>query len=88
MFANKNLVMGSYEMYLKRKDDIKKKLKSIKFDRMESTRQMWAIGNALKISGTSVDNYVKGRIKDGYMAEAIYSEYLKMKGKNGSLESK
>ena len=80
--------MGNYETYLKKKDDIKKKLKSIKFDRMESTRQMWAIGNVLKISGTSVDNYVKGRIKDGYMAEAIYSEYLKMKGKNGSLESK
>ena len=55
---------------------------------MEGTRQLWAIGNALKISGTSVDNYIKGRIKDGYMAEAIYSEYLKMKGKNGSLESK
>lgn len=80
--------MGNYEMYLKRKEEMKKKLKSIKFDRRESTRQMWAIGNALKISGTSVDNYVRGRIKDGYMAEAIYSEYLKMKGKNGSLESK
>ena len=80
--------MGNYEMYLKKKEDIKKKLKTIKFDRMESTRQMWAIGNALKISGTSVDNYIKGRIKDGYMAEAIYSEYLKIKGKNGSLESK
>jgi len=80
--------MGNYEMYLKKKEDIQKKLKTIKFDRMEGTRQLWAIGNALKISGTSVDNYIKGRIKDGYMAEAIYSEYLKMKGKNGSLESK
>ncbi len=80
--------MGNYEMYLKKKEDIQKKLKTIKFDRMEATRQLWTIGNALKISGTSVDNYIKGRIKDGYMAEAIYSEYLKMKGKNGSLESK
>ena len=81
MFAKK-IIMGNYDLYLKKKDDITKKLKSIKFDKNETTRQLWAIGNALKISGTSVDNYVKGRIKDGYMAEAIYSEYLKLKGKN------
>jgi hypothetical protein len=79
--------MKNYDVYLKKKEDIKKKLKSIKFDRKESTRQMWAIGNALHISGTSVDNYVKGKIKDGYMAEAIYLEYLKMKNKNVDMES-
>jgi hypothetical protein len=80
--------MGNYEVYVKRKQDIKKKLQSIKFEHKEITRQLWAIGNALNISGTSVDNYMKGRIKDGYMAEAIYSEYLKIKEKNDKLESK
>ena len=79
--------MGNYEMYLKKKEDIKKKLKTIKFDKKQTTKQLWTIGNALNISGTSVDNYIKGRIGDGYMAEAIYSEYLKLKGKNDLLES-
>lgn len=62
---------------------LKKKLASIKFDNGTETNMCWRIATELRISGTTVKNYISGKnIPDGYMGEAIYETYLKLKNTN------
>ena len=71
--------MGTYEFYLKQKEEIKSKLSKVKLAAREETRACWLVGNLLKVSGTTVKNYLDGKISDGYLAEAIYKEFKKLK---------
>jgi len=64
--------MTPIENYEKRKKEIAKKLNGVVLTEGEETRLMWKIASELSISGTTVSNYLKGKIGCGYMAEAIY----------------
>lgn len=43
-----------------------------------ATSLCWTVGTALNISGPTVKNYLNGDVKDGYLAEAIYSEFVRL----------
>lgn len=44
-----------------------------------ATNICWNVGSALQITGPTVKNYLSGEVKDGYLAEAIYSEFKRLK---------
>jgi len=71
--------MTELEAYKIRKDLIKEKLSSIKFPKDSETRYCWSVGASLNVSGVTVKNYIKGDVKDGYLAEAIYTCFKKIK---------
>jgi len=71
--------MTSLQLYLEKKESIAGKLSTIKFPKEAETRLCWAVGANLDVSGVTVKNYVNGSIKDGYLAEAIYSEFKRLK---------
>jgi|GEM_PF-4991697 predicted transcriptional regulator len=71
--------MTSYEMFKKEKEDIKKKLSTVVLQEGQETSLCWQVATALKISGTTVNNYLRGNVSDGFMAEAIYREFKKLK---------
>lgn len=70
--------MTSIEKLENRKDEIRGKLFSIVIPRGQETSICWSIGKNLGITGTTVQNYLRGRIGDGYLAEAIYNEFVKI----------
>lgn len=72
-------MIKNYETYLNRKEEIRKKLMSIELPVGSETRICWKVAEEFKISGTSVKNYLEGRIADGYLAEAILKEFKKLK---------
>jgi len=71
--------MTNYENYVERKSQIRKKLSAIKLDKNSETKQCWVVASNLSVSGTTIKNYLEGRIADGYLAEAIYKEFKKIK---------
>lgn len=71
--------MNSYETFKKQKEDIKKKLSTVILEAGQETSLCWQVATALKVSGTTVNNYLRGNVSDGYMAEAIYREFKKLK---------
>jgi hypothetical protein len=71
--------MNSYEAFKKQKEDIKKKLSTVILEEGQETSLCWQVATALKVSGTTVSNYLRGNVSDGYMAEAIYREFKKLK---------
>lgn len=79
IFANKFLTMTPNEKLEKRKDEIRGKLFSVDIPRRQETSMCWEIGSSLGVTGTTVQNYLKGKIADGFMAEAIYDEFVKYK---------
>ena len=70
---------NNYEKLKTRKEEIRKKLSSIVLKPGIETSSCWVVGNTLKVSGTTIKNYLSGKIADGYLAEAIYSEFQKQK---------
>jgi predicted transcriptional regulator len=78
-FAVNNDTMTPKEKLEKRKDEIRGKLFSVQIPRRQETSICWEIGKSLGITGTTIQNYLRGRIGDGYMAEAIYNEFVKHK---------
>jgi hypothetical protein len=71
--------MTPYQEMEKSREDIKSKLKSIKMPENKETNVCFLIGNDLKVSGTTVRNYLRGNIKDGFLATAIYKQFQKLK---------
>jgi len=71
--------MTELECYKVRKDLIRSKLAKIKFPDNKETTICWAVGMSLNISGVTIKNYLKGNIKDGYLAESIYNELKRLK---------
>jgi hypothetical protein len=71
--------MKALDLLTKRRNEIVKKLQSVSIPNDGSiTSICWKIGNDLDVSGTTVRNYVQGDVKDGYLAEAIYSEFQRL----------
>jgi hypothetical protein len=71
--------MKTLDGYKKRRLDIIKKLQSVILPTDGSaTLVCWRVGNDLEVSGTTVRNYIQGDVKDGYLAEAIYSEFQRL----------
>lgn len=71
--------MTSYETFKKQKEDIRKKLSTVILEDGQETNLYWQVGTSLKVSGTTISNYLKGNVSDGYLAEAIYREFKKLK---------
>lgn len=72
--------MTTLETLNKKRTDIKQKLSSIILPQDGTETQLcWNVGTALKVSGPTVKNYINGGIKDGYLAEAIYAEFKRLK---------
>ena len=72
--------MTTCETFNKRHADIKTKLKGLKLPTDGTLTQLcWNIGTSLKISGPTVKNYLNGDIKDGFLAEAIYAEFRRLR---------
>lgn len=71
--------MNNYEKYLEKKKEINKKLSSVILKPNEETRLCWEVANNLMVSGTTVKNYLDGRVSDGYLGEAIYFEFKRLK---------
>ena len=69
--------MSNKDVYLRRKKDIANKLSKVILVQGEETRTLWEVAFELKISGTTVKNYLQGKIGCGYMAEAILEEFKK-----------
>lgn len=63
----------------KRKDEIKGKLFSVEIPKRQESSTCWGVGKNLGVTGTTVMNYLKGKVNDGYLAEAIYDEFVKIK---------
>jgi len=70
--------MTSIEKLEKRKEEIRNKLFMVTIPRRQESSVCWEIGSSLGVTGTTVQNYLSGRIADGYMADAIYDEFVKM----------
>ena len=70
--------MTSIEKLEKRKDEVRGKLFSIEIPRRQETAICWEIGSKLGVTGTTIQNYLKGRVGDGFLAEAIYDEFVKI----------
>lgn len=71
--------MTPYQELVERRGAIIKKLSHIQLPEGNNTRMCWDVGNSLSITGQTVQNYLKGEVKDGYLAEAIYKEFKKLK---------
>lgn len=71
--------MTPKEKLEKRKEEITGKLFSVKIPRGFESSTCWEIGKDLGVTGTTVINYLKGKVGNGYLAEAIYEECLKKK---------
>lgn len=72
--------MTTLEALDKKREEMKEKMKTIVLPTDVSPNNIfWTIGTALNISGTTVKNYFSGEIKDGYLAEAIYNEFKRLK---------
>ena len=72
--------MTALEAFNNRHKLIKAKLKTITLPTDGSATQMcWHIGTTLNVSGPTVKNYICGDIKDGYLGEAIYTEFKRLK---------
>lgn len=70
--------MNSKERLEYRIEEIKGKLFSVKIPKRKESSICWEIGRNLGVTGTTIQNYLKGRIGDGYLAEAIYDEFEKL----------
>jgi predicted transcriptional regulator len=70
--------MSNYKILQERKQTIKEKLREVRLENNKETTSCWQVASELKVSGTTVKNYLEGRINDGYLAEAIYAEFQKM----------
>lgn len=71
--------MTNYENYVEKKSQIRKKLSTIKLNKNRETLECWTVAKNLSVSGTTIKNYLEGRISDGYLAEAIYKEFKNIK---------
>lgn len=69
---------NSYEDLLIRRESIKKKLSLVILKQGLETTSCWIVGNNLKVSGTTVKNYLSGKVADGYLAEAIHNEFTRL----------
>jgi len=71
--------MTSFELMEIKRNLIKDKLSKVSFPPEKETTMCWAVGADLGITGVTVKNYLKGYIKDGYLAEAILNECKRLK---------
>lgn len=75
LFCLKLKAMSNYLEFKKKKEIIKSKLSKVRLENNKETMACWQVATALNISGTTVKNYLEGKISDGYLAEAIYEEF-------------
>lgn len=70
--------MSPKEKLEQRIEEIKGKLFSVKIPHRKELSTCWEVGKNLGVTGTTIQNYLKGKIGDGYLAEAIYDEFEKL----------
>ena len=83
-FVKNKLIMPTTKTALEvlesKRESIKNNLSTIKLPKDgTATGICWTIGQSLKISGPTVINYLSGNVKDGYLGEAIYSEFKRLR---------
>jgi len=71
--------MTSFETMEMKRNVVKLKLSKVVFPNDKETSYCWMVGADLGITGVTVKNYLKGYIKDGYLAEAILNECKRLK---------
>lgn len=70
--------LASEEFHFRHKQ-IKEKLTAIDLPEGSGTNTCWAVAGSLGVTGQTVKNYLEGNIKDGFLAEAIYKEFKRLK---------
>jgi hypothetical protein len=68
-------MMNNIEMLEQQREEIRKKLAKVDLSNIKKSSTCWTVGTNLRITGVTVENYLRGRISDGYLAEAIYREF-------------
>jgi hypothetical protein len=63
----------------KRRKDIASKLRKIEFPKSKETIYCHNIGASLQVTAPTIKNYISGKITDGYLAEAILEECIRLK---------
>ena len=64
----------------RKRKEIKDKLQKVTLpDNGTQSQLLWSIGTTLNVSGPTIGNYIKGNVKDYYLAEAILAEFKKLK---------
>ena len=71
--------MTAFETMEIKRTFISDRLKKVQFPAGLETSFCWEIGKGLGVTGVTVKNYTQGKIKDGYLAEAILSELKRLK---------
>ena len=61
-----------------RKEKLAKELSKVQLPSGKESIFCWSVGSELQVSGTSVKNYLNGKIGDGYLGEEILSIFKKM----------
>lgn len=76
--ATETIPLASEEL-AKRHEEIRLKLTSVKLPDGKENNICTGIAFVLNISMQTVKNYLSGKIGDGFLAEAIYKEFKKLK---------
>ncbi len=59
------------EKVIKRKEELSSKLLQLNIPKRKQSSVLWLVGNKLGVSGTTIRNYLMGKIADGYLGEEI-----------------
>lgn len=78
MFMNEMTTAAAEELLIKH-EAIKNKLMSISLPEGEENRLHTGVAYCLNVSPPTIKNYLAGKIGDGYLAEAIYKEFKRLK---------
>lgn len=62
-----------------RRNEICRQLSKVELPKSIGTESCMKVGQILDITGVTVMNYLKGNVRDGYLAEAILKEFKAMK---------
>lgn len=81
IFAQNNYMakLTPLEEYNNKLQDAKDKLSRVVLPKKSQSAICWEVGASLDITGITVSNYLKGTIRDGFLAIAIYNEFKRRK---------
>lgn len=73
------MTTAASEELLAKHEAIRKKLMSISLPEGKENSLYTGVAYCLNVSPPTIKNYLSGKIGDGYLAEAIYKEFKRLK---------
>ena len=71
--------MTALEQLEVERTEIRNKLKTIDLPKDKAAYICWIVGDSFNVSGSTIKNYLAGKIPDGLLAIAIYKEFKRLK---------